>query len=130
MSNPFNFITRRGFLKTTFISIFAATPLAKASAAAPVSAKVLGLTSSSAFKLLITATTSAKVYVEYGYSKSSYSGKTITISVSKGASKSISITGLKANSQVYYRVRYSTGSSTYSSLTQSTIKTSLSEISN
>ena len=130
MSNPFNFVSRRGFLKTTLITIFAAMPIGKASAATPVSAKMSGVTSSSAFKLLISATTSVKVYVEYGYTKNSYSVKTSTFLIPKNASKSINITGLKANSQIYYRVRYSTGSSNYSSLTQSSIKTTASETSN
>jgi len=130
MSNPFNFVSRRGFLKTTLITIFAAMPIGKASAATPISAKISGVTSSSAFKLLISATTSVKVYVEYGYTKNSYSVKTSTFLIAKNSSKSINITGLKANSQIYYRVRYSTGSSNYSSLTQSSIKTTAGETSN
>jgi hypothetical protein len=124
MSNPFNFINRRGFLKASLLGILASTPFGKAIAAVPVTSKVVGTTTSSSFSIAVTATSAVKAYVEYGYSKGVIAGKTSTYSISKGSSQNISISNLKANSLVYYKVKYAVGASkVYSSLTQMSIKT-------
>jgi hypothetical protein len=67
-----------------------------------------------------------RVYVEYGYSKSTIAGKTSIFSISKGSSQTISLSDLKANSLVYYKVKFAVGSTgkSYSSLTQKSVKTS------
>jgi len=124
MSNPFNFINRRGFLKASLLGILASTPFGKAIAAVPVTSKVVGTTTSSSFSIAVMATSAVKAYVEYGYSKGVIAGKTSTYSISKGSSQNISISNLKANSLVYYKVKYAVGASkVYSSLTQMSIKT-------
>jgi Calcineurin-like phosphoesterase len=124
MSNPFNFINRRGFLKASLLGILASTPFGKAIAAVPVTSKVVGTTTSSSFSIAVMATSAVKAYVEYGYSKGAIAGKTSTYSISKGSSQNISISNLKANSLVYYKVKYAVGASkVYSSLTQMSIKT-------
>ena len=41
MSNPFNFMNRRGFLKASFLAALASTPIGKAVAAVPVTSKVV-----------------------------------------------------------------------------------------
>jgi len=124
MSNPFNFINRRGFLKASLLGILASTPFGKAIAAVPVTSKVVGTTTSSSFSIAVMATSAVKAYVEYGYSKGVVAGKTSTYSISKGSSQNISILNLKANSLVYYKVKYAVGASkVYSSLTQMSIKT-------
>jgi len=124
MSNPFNFINRRGFLKASLLGILASTPFGKAIAAVPVTSKVVGTTTSSSFSIAVMATSAVKAYVEYGYSKGAIAGKTSTYSISKGSSQNISISNLKANSLVYYKVKYAVGASkNFSSLTQMSIKT-------
>ena len=124
MSNPFKFINRRGFLKASLLGILASTPFGKAIAAVPVTSKVVGTTTSSSFSIAVMATSAVKAYVEYGYSKGVIAGKTSTYSISKGSSQNISISNLKANSLVYYKVKYAVGASkVYSSLTQMSIKT-------
>jgi len=124
MSNPFKFINRRGFLKASLLGILASTPFGKAIAAVPVTSKVVGTTTSSSFSIAVMATSAVKAYVEYGYSKGVIAGKTSTYSISKGSSQNISILNLKANSLVYYKVKYAVGASkVYSSLTQMSIKT-------
>lgn len=124
MSNPFNFMNRRGFLKVSLLGILASTPLGKAFAAVPVTAKLAGAAGSNSLSIEIYATSAVKAYIEYGYSKTTIAGKTSIYSISKGATKSISLTGLKANSLIYYKVKYAVGTSkNFASLTQRMVKT-------
>ena len=76
MSNLFNFINRRGFLKVSLLGIVATTPIGKAMAAAPITAKLLGNPTSSSISIAISATSEVKVYIEYGYSQNVIAGKT------------------------------------------------------
>jgi hypothetical protein len=124
MSNPFNFMNRRGFLNASLLGILATTPIGKAMAAVPVTAKLTGTASSSSFSVAISTTSAVQAYIEYGYSKSSIAGKTSIYKISKGSTQSISITNLKPNSLVYYKVKYAVGvSKNFSSLTQRSVKT-------
>jgi len=124
MSNPFNFMNRRGFLKASFLAALASTPIGKAVAAVPVTSKVVGDVSSNSFTLAITASTTVRAYIEYGYGKSTILGKTPFITVSKGTTQNLTISGLKANTLVYYQVKYAIGTSlNYASLTQKSLKT-------
>ncbi|MEN9735964.1 MAG: hypothetical protein RL129_674 [Actinomycetota bacterium] len=124
MSNPFNFMNRRGFLKASFLAALASTPIGKAVAVVPVTSKVAGDVSSNSFTVAITASTTVRAYIEYGYGKSTIVGKTAFITVSKGSTQNLTISGLKANSLVYYRVKYAIGTSlNYASLTQKSLKT-------
>lgn len=124
MSNPFNSINRRGFLKASFIGILASTPLGRAMAAVPVIAKLAGTPTSNSFTLEVSTSTTVRIYVEYGYSKSSVVGKTAPTTVAKGTTQSIVISNLKPSSIVYYRLKYAIGTSlNYASLTQKSVKT-------
>lgn len=124
MSNPFNYLNRRGFLKASILAVLASTPLSKAVALVPITAKLLGSPTSSSFDLEISATVPIRAYVEYGYSKSVITGKSSTVIIAKGATQRVSITNLKSNSVVYYRVKYALGTSAnYASLTQKSVKT-------
>jgi Calcineurin-like phosphoesterase len=124
MSNPFNFISRRGFLKASILGIVASTPIGKAMAAVPVTTKVVGTSTSSSFSIAVTANTAVKAYLEYGYSKGAIAGKTSIYNISKGASQTISVTNLKANTLVYYTIKYLVGTGkSYSSLAQRSVKT-------
>ena len=124
MSNPFNFLNRRGFLKASLVGFLASTPAGKAMAAAPITAKLVGSASANSFSIEISASLAVKAYIEYGYSRNAIAGKTSIVSISKGAAQNISLTNLKANSLVYYKVYYAVGTSQrYSSLIQRSAKT-------
>ena len=128
MNNPFNFINRRGFIKASLLGILAGTSIGKAIAAVPVVAKVTGTPTSNSFSISISVTSAVRAYIEYGYSKSTIAGKTAIYNISKGSTQSFSITNLKANSLVYYKVKYAVGTSkNFSSLTQRSVKTALAQ---
>jgi len=129
MSNPFNFMNRRGFFKVSLLGILATTPIGKAVAAVPVTAKLLGTATPSSFSISVASTSAVKVYVEYGYDKSTIAGKTSIYNILKGSTQNISLTNLKANSLVYYKVKYAVGTSkNYSSLTQKSVKTASAQV--
>jgi len=111
MSSPFSFFSRRNFLKAGLLSVAAASPLSRAIAAVPIAVKVLGSPTSSAITLSVAATVKVNVFVEYGYSRTSISGKTATTTIQQGSASNIVISGLKPNSQIFYRVRYALGAS-------------------
>ena len=124
MSNPFDFMNRRGFIKASLLGLIASTPVGKAMAAIPLTTRLVGTTTSNSFTIAISATTTIRVYIEYGYSKTAIAGKTPFFNISKGSTQNISVTNLKANSLVYYKVKYAVGTSlNYSSLTQRSVKT-------
>ena len=128
MSNPFNFMNRRGFLKASLLGILASTPIGKAMAAVPVTSKLVGTATSNSFTIAVSSTTAIRTYIEYGYSKSTIIGKTPPIPIAKGATQSIVVSNLKPNSNVYYRIKYALGTSlNYASLTQRSIKTASAE---
>ena len=106
MSNPFNFISRRGLLKATALSAIASSPIAKALGAVPVSQKLLNPTTSSSISVSVSTTTAVRAYIEYGYSKTSIAGKTQVLNIAKGVTQTLAINNLKANTLVYYRVKY------------------------
>ena len=129
MSKPFNFLNRRGFLKASFLGILISSPIRKALAAVPLVAKILGTPTSNSFTSAISATSDVRAYIEYGYSKSTIAGKTPVISIPKGATRNITVSNLKAASLVFYKVKYATGTSqNFASLTQRSIKTSISQV--
>ena len=125
MSNPFSFFSRRNFLKASVLGVAAATPLSRAIAAVPVTAKIFGTPSAYSFTVAVSASVKVNAYVEYGYTKSSIAGKTATIGIAQGATSNFTISGLKANSQIFYRVKYAIGTSkNFASLTQKIVTTS------
>jgi hypothetical protein len=124
MSNPFSFFSRRNFLKASVLGVAAASPLSRAIAAVPVTAKIFGAPSAYSFAVAFSASVKANIYIEYGYTKSSIAGRTATVGIAQGATSNFTISGLKANSQVFYRVRYAIGTSkNFASLTQKIVST-------
>lgn len=125
MSEQFNFLNRRGFLKASIITFLMSTPLSKSWAAVPLTAKLIGTPSSSSFSIALTSTSTVRAYIEYGYSKTVISGKTPFINIGKGTTQTLVVSNLRSNSTIYYRIRYALGTSlSYASLTQRTVKTS------
>ena len=103
------------------VFVFAAIPTS--SSASPISTKLLS-TSANTFSINVTSTLAGKAYVEYGYAKSKYADKTATLALAKGSATTFVINGLKAETKVYYRVRYAlNGKTTFSALTRASITT-------
>lgn len=124
MSNPFSFFSRRNFLKASVLGVAAASPLSKAMAAVPVTAKIFGAPTPTSFTVTIFASVKVNAYIEYGYSKSAISGKTPTATITQGTTSNITISGLKPNSQIFYKVKYAVGlSKNFASLTQRAVTT-------
>lgn len=124
MSNPFSFFSRRSFLKASAVGIAATLPLTRAIASLPISAKIVGTPNASSFTVAISATVRVNAYIEYGYTKSSISGKTLITSIAAGTTSNITIAGLKPSSQVFYSVKYVIGiGKNYASLTQKIVRT-------
>ena len=59
MTNPFLHFTRRNFLRSILASAFAMTPLNRARAATPVTAKLLGAPTATSFTINVSATSAA-----------------------------------------------------------------------
>ncbi len=124
MSNPFSFFSRRNFLKASLLGVAATSPLSRAMAAVPVTSKLVGTPSANSFTVAISAAAKVSSYIEYGYSKNSVAGKTTAISIPAGSTTNITISGLKANSQIFYKVKYALGiSKNFASLTQKIVNT-------
>ena len=124
MSSPFSFFSRRNFLKASILGVAVASPLSRAIAAVPVTSKLVGTPSPNSFTVAISAVAKISSYIEYGYSKNSVSGRTPTVAISAGSTTNITISGLKANSQVFYRVKYALSQSkNFVSLTQKIVNT-------
>jgi len=126
MSTPRDFInkalTRRTAFKLSLVALFTTPTLSRAFGASPVSYKVVRIGSSS-FTLNISSSTAGKAYVEFGYSKTKYTSKTQMIALSKGMTV-VNVEGLKADSKIYFRLRYLLGTkTTFSALTQGTVTT-------
>ena len=117
-------ISRRSALKAIFLSALASSSTFRSAAATtPVTFKQIntGLTT---LGFSIISTTSAKAYIEYGYTKGSYTKKSSIISLTKAVPKTITLTGLTPATTVYFRIRYAVGTNkTYSALTASSTKT-------
>jgi Calcineurin-like phosphoesterase len=125
MSNPFSFFSRRSFLKASALGLVATTPLSRALGAIPVTSKIVGTPTATSFTVALSATIKVSAFVEYGYSRTSITGQTTVQNILQGTTSNITISGLKANSQIYYRVKYAIGASkTFISMTQKVVKTS------
>jgi len=103
---------------------FIAASIAQVSSATPISAKTTNVGSTS-ISITVTSSSDSRAYLEYGTSKTKYSGKTSAVNVPKGGSVLISIDGLKESTKYYFRVRYAIGNkATFSALTQMSATTS------
>lgn len=88
--------------------------------AAQVTSKVINVGSNS-LTVTLSAASASRAYLEYGYSKGKYPEKTAIISIPKGKSTSITIQGLKPDSTIYFRVRYTIGTGKTFLTSQATI---------
>jgi hypothetical protein len=105
-------LTRRSLLLAAAASAFANTAIGQAIGATPSIANIiLGRPTNYTIAMSILASEKINAYIEYGYTKTKYTGKSQTIAIEPGNPMVIDLAGLKASSKVYYRVRYATGNS-------------------
>ena len=124
MTSSDKFMNRRGFLQASLLGIVASSPLSQAFGAAPVTFKLLGAPTSNSFSLSISTNAAVRVFIEYGYNKNVES-KTSVVSLESKTSRTFTISNLKSNASVYYRVKYALAKdSKYQSLALKNLKTS------
>ena len=105
-------LSRRSLLVAAATTAFANTAIGKAIGATPsITNVILGRPTNNSIALSLLASEKINAFVEYGYSKTKYSGKSAVISVEPGNPAVIDLTGLKASSKIYYRVQHATGNS-------------------
>ena len=105
-------LTRRSLLVAVAASAFANTAIGKAVGATPSIANViLGRPTNNSVAASILASEKISAYIEYGYTKTKYTGKSATLEIDPTNPGVIDLKGLRASSKVYYRLRYAVGSS-------------------
>ena len=105
-------LSRRSLFVAALATTFANSALGKAvGATAPIANVILGRPTSNSIALNVLASEKVRAYVEYGYTKAKYIGKTSIDSVEAGLPRVIELKNLKVSSKVYYRLRYAIGSS-------------------
>ena len=98
-------LSRRSLLLAAAASAFANTSLGRAlGATAPIANVILGRPTNNSIALSILSSEKISAYIEYGYTKTKYAGKSSTISIDSGNPAVVDLTGLKASSKVYYRI--------------------------
>ena len=106
MSNPFEYLSRRSLIKGTILASLLSTSVGRAVAATNIVSAKFANSTSSQISITVSASDSAKCYIEYGSTAGSMKSKTAISTLAKGESKTFTISGLKENSKVYYRVRF------------------------
>lgn len=97
-------LSRRTILKASLLSLL---PLTSAEAASlNIAAVIDGKPGASSTRIKVTSNLAVKAYIEYGYSSGKYLYKSMVITTKIGAASIINLTSLKANSKIYYRLRY------------------------
>lgn len=104
-------IPRRMMIKGALAVFFTSTSIGRAMASTAVSLKLVGKPSESSAAFVVTTNQSARCYLEYGNSRSALTSKTPIMALPKNSSKSVQISGLVANTTIYYRLRYALGAS-------------------
>jgi hypothetical protein len=100
-------ISRRSLFSAVAIGALASTSVGRAfGVTSPVVNQILGRPTKNSVALSILTTENISAYVEYGYTKTRYTGKTAQLEIEAGVPGVIEITGLKENSKIYYRIRY------------------------
>jgi hypothetical protein len=105
-------LSRRSLLFAAAASAFANTSMGQAIGATPSIANIiLGRPTNNSIAMSILSSEKISAYVEYGYTKTKYTGKSPTLVVDPGNPTVIDLVDLKSSSKVYYRVRYASGTS-------------------
>ena len=100
-------LTRRSVIAASITGLVANSFLAKALGLDPgLSNVILGRPTDSSIAISVLGTEAQSVYVEYGTSKTALVKKTAPVALTVGIPLVIEISGLKANTKNYYRLRY------------------------
>ena len=100
-------ITRRSVIAASLAGLAANSLIAKAFGLdAGLSNVILGRPTDSSIAISVLATEAQSAYVEYGVTKTSLNKKTSIFNLDPSTPQVIEITGLKANTKNYYRLRY------------------------
>ena len=100
-------LTRRSVIAASITGLVANSFLAKALGLDPgLSNVILGRPTDSSIAISVLRTEAQSVYVEYGTSKTALVKKTAPVALTVGIPLVIEISGLKANTKNYYRLRY------------------------
>ena len=100
-------LTRRSVIAASITGLVANSYLAKAFSLDPgLSNIILGRPTDSTIAISVLGSESQSVYVEYGTSKTALVKKSATVALTAGVPLVIEISGLKANTKNYYRLRY------------------------
>ena len=96
--------SRRSFLKIIGIAM---VPVGKAAAATfNLQAIVDSPIGSTTARIKVLANQAVKVYIEYGFAKGKYLYKTEVITTKSTGANYLTLTSLKANTKIFYRLRY------------------------
>ena len=91
-------LSRRSLLVAALATTFANSALGKAvGATAPIANVILGRPTSNSIALNVLASEKVRAYVEYGYTKAKYIGKTSIDSVEAGLPRVIALKNLKVS---------------------------------
>ncbi len=100
-------LTRRSLLLMAVTTAVAGTSIGKAiGVTAPVITQVLGRPTNTSIAVSVLASQPITTYVEYGTSKTRYTGKTAQLQTAPNSPAVFDIKGLRAGTKVYYRVNY------------------------
>ena len=100
-------ITRRSLLGSAIFAAVAQSAVGRAfGVSAPVITQILGRPTSNSVALSLLSSQPISAYLEFGYSKSKYSGKTKGNSLAGGEPFVFEISNLKSNARVFYRLRF------------------------
>lgn len=98
-------LDRRSILKASLLSFI---PIASAEAASlSLSTKVTTPIGSNSALIQIITNQSVNVYIEYGFTRARYTFKSSVLAAKPGSNNFLALTNLKAQTKVYYRLRYS-----------------------
>lgn len=98
-------LDRRSILKASLLSFI---PIASAEAASlSLSTKVTTPIGSNSARIQIITNQSVNVYIEYGFTRARYTFKSSVLAAKPGSNNFLALTNLKAQTKVYYRLRYS-----------------------
>jgi len=123
-----NSLSRRNLIRGSIVALFSSTSIGQVMAASKVvTAALLGTAGPSTATITVkslSTTNSVQAYIEYGYAKTGYGLSSSTVTLVKGATQNILLSGLKSNSTIFYRLRYASGTSkTFLSLAQASFMT-------
>ena len=103
-------LTRRSLLLMAATTAVAGTSIGKAiGVTAPVITQVLGRPTNSSIAVSVLSSQPISTFVEYGTSKTRYTGKTAQLQTAPGSPAVFDIKGLRAGTKIYYRVNYKDG---------------------